>query len=286
MQNTDVVYFPIRDLFVQHQQTYRDLSGQHVYYIPFLYTYACSFSFIQGKWLLSISTRAQVCDKNTFVAFHNFQRRHMLALRSDLLSFLFQSLAIGTKTKVHPQTPHQVRVLRATPSLHQEKTSSQRTLPLSFRENRGIFPRGNPLAHFFASFSSLLICRSILLWSFRACSSGTSQKAISICLSYCRIPKGQCPAILFSLPLLCSFLSFSLSFYLLFWLGSCSLNSSFHQFSPLIFSFTFYSLPSFLFLFFQSTVKTVLAPQFLSFIFVHRCFLPLFSFLEKACWRA
>ena len=173
----------------------------------------------------------------------------MLALRSDLLSFLFQSLVIGTKTKVHPQTPHQVRVRRATPSLHQKKTSSQRTLPLSFRENRGIFPRGNPLAHFFASFSSLLICRSILLWSFRACSSGTSQKAISICLSYCRIPKGQCPAILFSLPLLCSFLSSSLSFYLLFWLGSCSLNSSFNQFSPLLFSFTFYSLRSFLFLF-------------------------------------
>ena len=71
-----------------------------------------------------------------------------------------------------------------------------------------------------------------------------------------------------------------------FLLGSCSLNSSFNQFSPLIFSFTFYSLPSFLFLFFQSTVKTVLAPYFLSFIFVHRCFLPLFSFLEKACWRA
>ena len=243
MQNTDVVYFPIRDLFVQHQQTYRDLSGQHVYYIPFLYTYACSFSFIQGKWLLSISTRAQVCDKNTFVAFHNFQRRHMLALRSDLLSFLFQSLVIGTKTKVHPQTPHQVRVLRATPSLHQEKTSSQRTLPLSFRENRGIFSRGNPLAHFFASFSSLLICRSILLWSFRACSSGTSQKAISICLSYCRIPKGQCPAILFSLPLLCSFLSFSLSFYLLFCLApvvSTLLSTNF-----LLLSFR---LPSILFL--------------------------------------
>ena len=142
MQNTDVVYFPIRDLFIQHQQTYRDLSGQHVYYIAFLYTYACSFSFIQGKWLLSISTRAQVCDKNTFVAFHNFQRRHMLALRSD---FPFLSISeFSHRDEDEGSSPDSA--LGTCPSSNSEPTPRENIKPTYFTfefqgESRNLSPR-------------------------------------------------------------------------------------------------------------------------------------------------